>query len=258
MRIGTGHVIREVGFVHNCACPGPGPWSQSDSRAPLLPRPDVRLRAHVGGERGLSSARGRRPKHCDGNPSHPAGRESNNLPPGPTRSSGEGSATDAVAGACSYAGAIVISGAAPGTTCGNHRADYPRHLRAPSGMVFAVQMHELARKAGRNPYVIPPYKRGVRRFESYCAHQVRSSFRNVALAAKSKRRAKGLSPETSRDPGRAGRAAFHAHSLQITRNCLERAIPHAKSRIWCAGTSSTHGSSLASSQRGAVGGRSRS
>jgi hypothetical protein len=67
-RIGTGHVIREVGFVHNCACPGPGPWSQSDSRAPLLPRPDVRLRAHVGGERGLSSARGRRPKHCDGIP----------------------------------------------------------------------------------------------------------------------------------------------------------------------------------------------
>jgi hypothetical protein len=91
MRIGTGHVIREVGFVHNCACPGPGPWSQSDSRTPLLPRPDVRLRAHVGGERGLSSARGRRPKHCDGNPSHPAGRESNNLPPGPTRSPSEGS-----------------------------------------------------------------------------------------------------------------------------------------------------------------------
>ncbi len=54
----------------------------------------------------------------------------------------------------------MISGAAPGTTCGNHRANYPRHLRASSGMVFAVQMHELTRKAGRNPYLIPPYKRG--------------------------------------------------------------------------------------------------
>jgi hypothetical protein len=57
--------------------------------------------------------------------------------------------------------AIVISGAAPGTTCGNHRANYPRHLRASSGMVFAVQMHEQTRKAGCNPYLIPPYKRGV-------------------------------------------------------------------------------------------------
>jgi hypothetical protein len=28
-------------------------------------------------------------------------------------------------------------------------------------MIFAVQMHEPTRKAGRNPYLIPPYKRGV-------------------------------------------------------------------------------------------------
>jgi hypothetical protein len=28
-------------------------------------------------------------------------------------------------------------------------------------MVFAVQVHEPTRKAGRNPYFIPPYKRGV-------------------------------------------------------------------------------------------------
>ena len=48
----------------------------------------------------------------------------------------------------------------PGTTCGNHRANYPRHLRASPGMVFAVQMHEPNRKAGCNPYLIPPYKRG--------------------------------------------------------------------------------------------------
>jgi hypothetical protein len=39
-------------------------------------------------------------------------------------------------------------------------------------MVFAVQMHEPARKAGCNPCLIPPYKRGVRRFKSYCADQV--------------------------------------------------------------------------------------
>jgi hypothetical protein len=65
-----------------------------------------------------------------------------------------------------------ISDAAPGTTCGNHRANLPRHPRASPGMVCAVQMHEPTRKAGRNPHGIPPYKRGVRRFKSYCAHQV--------------------------------------------------------------------------------------
>ena len=117
-----------------------GPWSQSDSRAPLRPRPDVRLRAHVGGERGLSSARGRRPKHCDGNPSHPAGRESNNLPPGPTRSPARGQ-TYAVAGARSYAELSPISDAAPGTTCGNHRANSPRHPGASQSMVSAGQAH---------------------------------------------------------------------------------------------------------------------
>ena len=54
----------------------------------------------------------------------------------------------------------VIPGAAPGTTCGNHRANYPRHLRASPGMVFAVQVNEPAWEAGRNPCRIPPYKRG--------------------------------------------------------------------------------------------------
>ena len=63
--------------------------------------------------------------------------------PTPTRSLGEGSAT------------------APGTTCGNHRANYPRHPGTSQGMVFAVQVHEPARRAGRNPCRIPPYKRGV-------------------------------------------------------------------------------------------------
>jgi len=56
--------------------------------------------------------------------------------------------------------AVVISGVAPGTTCGNHRANYPRHHRTPSGMVFAVQMHEPVRKAGGNPDLFSSYKRG--------------------------------------------------------------------------------------------------
>ena len=48
---------------------------------------------------------------------------------------------------------------APGTTCGNHRANSPRHPRASPGMVFAVQTREPTRRAGRIPYRIPPYKR---------------------------------------------------------------------------------------------------
>ena len=77
---------------------------------------------------------------------------------GPTRFSSEGS-TFAVAERSFLCRAIRISGAAPGTTCGNHRANYPRHLRAHSGMIFAVQMREPTRKAGRNSYLIPSYKR---------------------------------------------------------------------------------------------------
>ena len=45
--------------------------------------------------------------------------------------------------------------------CGNHRANYPRHPGTSQGMVFAVQVHEPTRRAGRNRYRIPPYKRGV-------------------------------------------------------------------------------------------------
>ena len=81
-------------------------------------------------------------------------------PVGPTRSLSEGSTSTWWRCAPFLRRAIVIFGAAPGTTCGNHRANYPRHHRTPSGMVFAVQMHEPARKAGCNPYLIPPYKRG--------------------------------------------------------------------------------------------------
>ena len=96
----------------------------------------------------------------DGSPGHPAGATAVALPPGPNSLFKRGVNVDAVAGAPFPCRAVVISGAAPGTTCGNHRANYPRHHRTPSGMVFAVQMHEPVRKAGRNPYLIPPYKRG--------------------------------------------------------------------------------------------------
>jgi hypothetical protein len=36
----------------------------------------------------------------------------------------------------------VILDVAPGTTCGNHRADFPRHPGASQGMVSAGQAHE--------------------------------------------------------------------------------------------------------------------
>jgi hypothetical protein len=91
--------------------------------------------------------------------------------PVPNSLPGRGSA-DAVAGARSYAGCHPISAAAPGTTCGNHRANFSRHPRTSPGMVLAVQVHESVRKAERNPELIAPYKRGVRRFKFYCAHQV--------------------------------------------------------------------------------------
>jgi hypothetical protein len=66
--------------------------------------------------------------------------------PTPTRFRSEGSA-DAVAGAPFLCRAIAISDPAPGTTCGNHRANSPRHLRAHSGMLFAVQTREPTRRS---------------------------------------------------------------------------------------------------------------
>ena len=95
-----------------------------------------------------------------GSPGHPTGASPVGLPPGPNSLFKRGVNDRRGGGRSFLCRAVVISGAAPGTTCGNHRANYPRHLRASSGMVFAVQMHERARKAGRNPYLIPPYKRG--------------------------------------------------------------------------------------------------
>ena len=53
-----------------------------------------------------------------------------------------------------------VSDAAPGTACGNHRANFPRHVGTFPGMVFAVQLHELLAIAGARSFPFPPYKRG--------------------------------------------------------------------------------------------------
>ena len=99
--------------------------------------------------------------------------------------------------------------AAPGTTCGNHRANSPRHPRASPGMVSAVQTRESALGAGRIPCRIPPYKRGVRRFKSYCAHQVYAGRRTVCRSGpksqdscKSQTKSQTGNIETWLNPGR--------------------------------------------------------
>ena len=46
-----------------------------------------------------------------------------------------------------------------GTTCGNHRANYPRHLGTLPAIVFAGQLHERIAQAGTRPFLISPYKR---------------------------------------------------------------------------------------------------
>jgi len=76
----------------------------------------------------------------------------------PTRFRSEGS-TFAVAERSVLCRAIGISGTAPGTTCGNHRANYPRHPGTSRGIVFAVQVDGPTRRGGRNRCRIPPYKR---------------------------------------------------------------------------------------------------
>jgi hypothetical protein len=91
---------------------------------------------------------------------------------GPTRFRSEGS-TDAVAGAPLLCRAIAISDAAPGTTCGNHHANSPGHLRASPGMVFAVQLYELTPRAGTRSLPIFALQARGRWFEPSCAHQVR-------------------------------------------------------------------------------------
>ena len=65
-----------------------------------------------------------------------------------------------------------ISDADPGTTFGNHRANFPRHPGASPGMVFAVQLLELTpRAATRSLSQFALQARG-HWFEPSCAHQV--------------------------------------------------------------------------------------
>jgi hypothetical protein len=45
-------------------------------------------------------------------------------------------------GAVARCRTVVMLDVAPGTTCGNHRADFPRHPGASRGMVSAGQAHE--------------------------------------------------------------------------------------------------------------------
>ena len=96
----------------------------------------------------------------DGSPSHPAGCDSDSLPPGPNSLLSEGSTSTWWRALLPMPGCRDFRCWA-GNHLRNHRANYPRHPGASSGMVFAVQMHEPTRKAGRNPYPVSPYKRGV-------------------------------------------------------------------------------------------------
>jgi len=65
-----------------------------------------------------------------------------------------------------------ISDATPGTTCGNHRANFPRHLRTSPGMVFAVQLYELTPRAGTRSLPLFALQARGHWFEPSCAHQV--------------------------------------------------------------------------------------
>jgi hypothetical protein len=60
--------------------------------------------------------------------------------------------------------------------------------------------------------------------------------RNFVIVAKSKRRAKGLTAGDVQETLDALAGRLSTRSLQITRLCLERAIRHARSGAWSAGT----------------------
>jgi hypothetical protein len=60
----------------------------------------------------------------------------------------------------------------PGTTCGNHRAHFPRHPRASPGMVLAGHAHDPALSAGPILRPFSPLQARWRWFEPTCAHQV--------------------------------------------------------------------------------------
>jgi len=67
--------------------------------------------------------------------------------------------------------AIVISDATPGTTCGNHRANLPRHSRTFPAMVSAGQVDELTSWAWANSRPCFALQERSRWFEPTCAHR---------------------------------------------------------------------------------------
>jgi len=61
--------------------------------------------------------------------------------------------------------------AAPGTTSGNHRAHFPRHLRTSPGIVLAVQLDGLTLRAGMRSCAYFALQARGHWFEPSCAHQ---------------------------------------------------------------------------------------
>jgi hypothetical protein len=70
---------------------------------------------------------------------------------------------------------VVISDVAPGTTCGNQRADFPRHPGASQGMVSAGRAHEAGSVSWTFLWAVFALQARSRWFEPTCAHQ---SFRS--------------------------------------------------------------------------------
>ncbi len=67
-----------------------------------------------------------------------------------------------------------IFDADPGTTFGNHRANFSRHPGASPGIVFAVQLLGLTPGAAMRSLFLFALQARSRWFEPTCAHQKRS------------------------------------------------------------------------------------
>ena len=153
----------------------PNPTNTGLRPAPMTIIDHHATRSHRGGRRGFRARHQPGPRLLHGrgtamrSPSHPVGRGSDGLPSGPTRSSSEGS-RDAVAGARSYAELSPISYAAPGTTCGNHRANSLRHPGASQGMVSAGQAHGIGAVSWTFLWAVFALQARGHWFEPSCAH----------------------------------------------------------------------------------------
>jgi hypothetical protein len=90
---------------------------------------------------------------------------------GPTRFRSEGSASTRWRAAPFLCRAIAISGAASGTTCGNHRADFPRHPGASQCVVFAGRAHEAGSVSWTFLWAVFALQARGHWFEPSCAHQ---------------------------------------------------------------------------------------